>query len=126
MRLHATISHPHAPPRREAALQELVHTQALKDRLYVIVVTALVLATFALFAGYAVYHWPQWRAGAIGGFDTQVLPLPGDSPAAALATAPPPAPAVNRANLILTSMLIDAVIFVALGLYLRHEMNRKP
>lgn len=125
MRLHAMLSHPHAPPPREPALKELVHTQAFKDRLYVAAVTALVVLTLALFAGYAIYQLPQWRAGGVGGFDTHVLPLPNPDGAeeAAIVSS---ATGMNRTGLIVTSMLVEAVIFVGLGFYLRHEMNRKP
>lgn len=125
MRAHIPLSPPHLGSHWRAELRARFSSQPFRDKLYVLAVSALVLGTIALAAGYAVHEWPRWRAGSVGGFDSQVLPLP-DEP---LAITPPAAgeaaqqPGVNRTSLIITSMLVDALIFIGLGLYLRHEMN---
>jgi hypothetical protein len=129
MRPHVTLSPPHPVPGPLVTLKAHIHSQPFKDRLYVLAVSALVLVTIAIAAGYAIHEWPRWRSGGVGGFDTGVLPLPDRSPFGGAEPAPEAAgtpSGVNRTSLIVTSMLVDAAIFVALGLYLRHEMNRKP
>jgi hypothetical protein len=128
MRAHIPLLPPHPSSHWRTALRDRFSSQTFRDKLYVLAVSALVLATIAVAAGYAIHQWPRWRAGAVGGFDSQVLPLPGEPPAAEPG-APgdaAQAPGVNRTSLIITSMFVDALIFVGLGLYLRHEMNRKP
>lgn len=124
MRFPLTLSHVHAPPHPgPGTLREVLHSQPFRDKLYVAAVVALVLATVALAAGYAIHQWPHWRQGQVGGIDATILPLPDDT-----GTPEPAAPGagIDRGPLILTSMLVEAVIFVGLGLYLRREMNRKP
>lgn len=110
------------PPKRVAVWRDHIHSQEFKDRLYVTVVAGLVLAAILLAAGYAVHEMPRWRAGELGGFDAAVLPLPTEPGEAA---APPADPGINRTTLLITSMLVEAIIFVGLGLFLRHEMKQK-
>ncbi len=92
-------------------------------------VLLLVLGTVTVFVLYLVQQAPHFRSGELTGFAT---PAPGTSaPAMANASgANVSAESVagtglGRIPLILISTVVEMAIFVALGLYLRHDMKRK-
>lgn len=127
MRIPLSVTHARTPPRTARTAHAVAHrSQEFRDRLYVLVVAGLVLATVALVVGYAVHELPRWRSGQLGGFDTVVLPTPDQSAGDAAVTEPGVAgTGIDRTTLLIVSMLIEAAIFVGLGLYLRHEMKGK-
>lgn len=102
--------------------------QRAKDYLAVVAVLLLILATAAVIVSYAIHEAPSWRGGQMAGFAP--TPAVAAQQDAALAAAPS-SPAsdmvrdLGRVPLILISTAIEMAIFVALGLYLRHDMNRK-
>ena len=98
--------------------------QVLKDRLAVAAVLLLVLATMTVFVLYVVQQAPHWRTGELTGFAT---PMPGLTPEvpAAETTGSVAGSGLGRIPLILISTVVEMGIFVALGLYLRHDMQRK-
>lgn len=125
---HGHLVSPQGVPRRSASPAEVqAQRQRIKDYLAVGAVLLLVLATAAVIVSYVVHQAPAWRAGQMAGFAP--TPVVAAQEAAALA-AEPPAPAsdvvrdLGRVPLILISTAVEIAIFVALGLYLRHDMNR--
>lgn len=100
------------------------HWQILKDKLAVAAVLLLVLATITVFALYVVQQAPHWRAGELTGFAT---PAPAMMPQAqaAATTDTIGGSGLGRIPLILISSVVEMGIFVALGLYLRRDMQRK-
>lgn len=103
--------------------------QTLKDKLAVAAVLLLVLATVTVFVLYIVQQAPHFRNGELTAFAT---PAPGAVQPAPNAQAPGQAASsvagtgLSRISLILISTVVEMGIFVALGLYLRHDMKRKP
>lgn len=101
--------------------------QTLKDKLAVAAVLLLVLATLTVFVLYLVQQAPHFSRGELTAFATPVPGVPSTA-----ATADPSAASsiagtgIGRIPLILISTVVEMGIFVALGLYLRHDMNRKP
>ncbi len=99
--------------------------QVVKDKLAVAAVLLLVAATATVFVLYLVQQGPHFAAGELTAF---VTPMPA---AAQQAVDPKEAASVagsglGRIPLILISTVVEMGIFVALGLYLRHDMQRKP
>ncbi len=103
--------------------------QTVKDKIAVAAVAVLVLATISVFVLYLVQQVPHFRTGELTGFAT---PAPAAARLAASATACDTASdsiagtGLGRIPLILISTVVEMGIFVALGLYLRHDMKRKP
>ncbi len=103
--------------------------QTVKDKLAVAAVALLVLSTVTVFVLYLVQQAPHFRAGELTGFAT---PAPAAVQGTAGATAGDAASdaiagtGLGRIPLILISTVVEMGIFVALGLYLRHDMKRKP
>jgi hypothetical protein len=100
--------------------------QVLKDKLAVAAVLLLVLATVTVFVLYLVEQAPHFNTGELTGFAT---PVPGAIQANAGGAAASESVAgsgLGRIPLILVSTVVEMGIFVALGLYLRHDMKRKP
>jgi hypothetical protein len=134
MRLHHALSRVHVaapqatPPRAANPTEVRARKQRIKDYLAVAAVLLLVLATAAVIISYVVHEAPAWRAGQMAAFAP--TPAVAAQEAAALA-AQPSSPAsdvvrdLGRVPLILISTVIEMAIFVALGLYLRHDMDRK-
>jgi hypothetical protein len=90
----------------------------------------LILATAVVIVSYVVHEAPSWRAGQMVGFAPTPAVLAAQEEAARNAAPASPASDVinglGRVPLILISTAVEMAIFVALGLYLRHDMNRKP
>ena len=127
---HVHLVSPLGVPRHSVTAAEVqARWQRIKDTLAVAAVLLLVLATAAVIVSYVVHQAPAWRAGQMAGFAP--TPAVAAQEAAALA-AEPSSPAsdvvrdLGRVPLILISTVVEIAIFVALGLYLRHDMNRKP
>lgn len=121
-RLVPPISAQPAAEQKAAANDE--RRQNLRDKLAVAAVLVLVLATVTVFVLYLLQQAPHFASGEFTGFATPVA-------AAAQATAADPANSVagtglSRVSLVLVSTVIEMGIFVALGLYLRQDTNRKP
>ncbi len=100
--------------------------QVLLDRLAAFAVLLLVLATLTMFALYVAHELPGWRAGQISGFESMSAPAMSDSLLSAAPTSAAQTTTLSRVPLVLISIAIEMAIFVGLGLYLRHEMNRLP
>jgi hypothetical protein len=98
--------------------------QVLKDKLAVAAVLLLVLATMTVFALYVVQQAPHWRTGELTGFATP-MPAIATQTGTSAATDSTAAGGVGRIPLILISTVVEMGIFVALGLYLRHDTQRK-
>jgi hypothetical protein len=116
------VSKPSPNPSSPAADTE--RWQVIKDKLAVAAVLLLVLATMTVFVLYVVQQAPHWRAGELTGFAT---PVPGGATLAAAgeATGSTATGGLGRIPLILISTVVEMGIFVALGLYLRHDMQQK-
>lgn len=119
---------PAAPRRALSPSEAKARRQRIKDYLAVAAVLLLVLATAAVIVSYAVHEAPAWQTGQMAGF----APTPAvAAQEAAAAAAAPPSPAsdvinsLGRVPLILISTAVEIAIFVALGLYLRHDLDRK-
>lgn len=103
--------------------------QVIKDKLAVAAVLLLVLATLTVFVLYLVQQAPRFRSGE---FTALATPAPamaqtGSANTLGADTAGGVAGSgLGRIPLILISTVIEMAIFVALGLYLRHDMKRKP
>jgi hypothetical protein len=126
---HVHLVSPHGARSRSAPpLEANARRQRAKDYLAVAAVLLLILATAAVILSYVIHEAPAWRRGQMAGFAP--TPAVAAQQAAALA-AEPSSPAsdvardLGRVPLILISTAIEMAIFVALGLYLRHDMNRK-
>ncbi len=126
---HVHLASSHGVPRHSVTPAEArARRQRAKDYLAVAAVLLLILATAAVIVSYVVHEAPAWRSGQMAGFaPTPAVTAQQD---AALA-AEPSSPAsdvvrdLGRVPLILISTAVEMAIFVALGLYLRHDMNRK-
>lgn len=141
MRQHLTWPHFHPPRSRVDSVGVVPRAgskesqtrgerwQVLKDKLAVAAVLLLVLATLTVFVLYVVQQAPHFRSGELTGFAT---PAPGlAQPANANAPNPDAIGSIagaglGRIPLILISTVVEMGIFVALGLYLRHDLKRKP
>lgn len=97
--------------------------QVLKDKLAVAAVLLLVLATLAVFVVYLVHQAPYFRTGELTALATPGPAMAKQSAANANA-ASVAGSGLGRIPLILISTVVEMGIFVALGLYLRHDMNR--
>jgi hypothetical protein len=100
--------------------------QVLLDRLAAFAAILLVLATITMAALYVAHAIPQWRAGQIGGFEIISAPVTLNDVPSAVPTSAAQASTLSRVPLVLVSMLIEMAIFLGLGFYLRHEMDRSP
>lgn len=106
--------------------------QVFKDKLAVAAVLLLVLATLTVFVLYVVQQAPYFRTGELTGFATPAPGMadPGQQAEAnaqnAEAASSIAGSGLSRIPLILISTVVEMAIFVALGLYLRHDMKRKP
>lgn len=99
--------------------------QVLKDKLAVAAVLLLVLATIAVFVLYLVHQAPYFGSGELTALAT---PMPGGAQQAAGsadAASSIAGSGLGRIPLILISTVVEMAIFVALGLYLRHDMKGK-
>ncbi len=140
MRQHLAVPHFHLLDRHVASGPPVPHTgghspaapsgddrsQVIKDKLAVAAVLLLVGATLAVFVLYLVQQAPHFGSGEFTAFAT---PMPGAVQAGAASRDATPVVAgtgLGRVSLILISTVVEMAIFVALGLYLRHDMNRKP
>jgi hypothetical protein len=141
MRQHLALPHFHPPQSRVDPARATPRAssndrkanaerwQVFKDKLAVAAALLLVLATLTVFALYVVQQAPHFRSGELTGFAT---PAPGlVQPTAANALSPDATGSVasgglGRIPLILISTVVEMGIFVALGLYLRHDMKQKP
>jgi hypothetical protein len=141
MRQHLALPHFHPPQSRvdaaRAAPRAASHDrkadaerrQVLKDKLAVAAVLLLVLATFTVFVLYVVQQAPHFRSGELTGFATPAPGVAQPTTANALSsdgTESVAGSGLGRIPLILISTVVEMGIFVALGLYLRHDMKRKP
>ncbi|MGE5602792.1 MAG: hypothetical protein ACM30E_07060 [Nitrososphaerales archaeon] len=141
MRQHLTWPHFHPPRRRVDSAGAAPRArsndpqsrderwQVLKDKLAVAAVLLLVLATLTVFVLYVVQQAPHFRSGELTGFATPAPGMMQPASADALnsdATGPVAGSGLGRIPLILISTIVEMGIFVALGLYLRHDMKRKP
>jgi hypothetical protein len=133
MKHHAILPQP-AIPQRTDNYRPRLHIQAMTrerrqvilDKLAVAAVVVLILATLAVFAGYAAREAPRWRAGQIGGFTGAVPPsLQLDAAPETQATDNIAGTGLGQVPLVLISTAVEMAIFVALGLYLRHDLKRK-
>lgn len=120
---------PRSIPRKTVSPAEAkARRQKIKDYLAVAAVLLLVAATAAVILSYVVHEAPAWRAGQMAGFAPTPAVAAQEAAAAAVAPSSPASDVVNdlgRVPLILISTAVELAIFVALGLYLRHDMNRK-
>jgi hypothetical protein len=98
--------------------------QVLKDKLAVAAVLLLVLATITVFVLYVVQQAPHWKAGELTGFATPMPEVTAQA-GAGETNVQTAAGGLGRIPLILISTVVEMGIFVALGLYLRHDMQRK-
>lgn len=135
MRIHNALPHlhpisVHRVPRQTVSLaQAKARRQRIKDYVAVAAVLLLVLATAAVIVSYVVQQAPAWRAGQMAGFAPTPVVAAQEAAAGAAAPSSPASDVVNglgRVPLIIISTVVEMAIFVALGLYLRHDMNRKP
>ena len=121
------------PPVRADAVQPgtaAERKQRLQDLIAVGAVLLLILATAVVIVSYVIHEIPSWQQGQMAAF----VPTPAvvAEQEAAARSAVPSSPAsdvingLGRVPLILISTAVEMAIFVALGLYLRHDMNRKP
>ena len=120
-----------AAPRRPAAPADAaLRKQRVRDVLAVCAVLFLILTTAVVIISYVVHQAPAWRAGQMAGFAPTPAVLAAQEAAARNAASSSPASDVvnglGRVPLILISTAVEMAIFVALGLYLRHDMDRKP
>ncbi len=143
MRQHLTWPQYHAPPSRvnpnspappARSRGPKLHPdgerwQVFKDKLAVGAVLLLVMATLAVFVLYVVEQAPHFRSGELTALATPapgaVQPTAANAPASD-ATGSIAGSGLGRIPLILISTVVEMAIFVALGLYLRHDMKRKP
>jgi hypothetical protein len=135
MRQH--LAWPHIHPPRTAGVSarsspgstdRSEHWQTVKDKLAVGAVLLLVLATAAVFVLYVIHQAPHWSAGEFTAFATPAPAAMQSAAGAAQAASTTVAPAyfgLGRVPLILISTVVEMGIFVALGLYLRHDLKRK-
>jgi hypothetical protein len=147
MRQHLAWPHPHrrvhppgraapsTPARERAGLEkrELAsrsdRSQVLKDKLAVAAVLLLVLATLTVFVLYLVQQAPHFSSGELTAFAT---PAPGavgqvaTNASGSTSTGSIAGAGLGRIPLILISTAVEMAIFVALGLYLRHDLKGKP
>lgn len=128
MRASLPLSHPnsHAISGRPVLHITKKERQVLLDKIAVLAAFLLVLAMLTMSVLYIANELPRWKSGQIGGFEAMIAPAAPDDVVPSGNTAAIQTPAVSRTPLIIISMVIEMVIFVGLGLYLRHEANHLP
>lgn len=103
--------------------------QVIKDKLAVAAVLLLVLATLTVFVLYLVQQAPYFRSGELTAFATPAPSAAQAGSASAMnanTSGGVAGSGLGRIPLMLVSTVVEMAIFVALGLYLRHDMKRKP